>query len=196
MNQTPATGRCFITRNQMDFMKGNWFYLVLLLVAIGYFGGRYLYFKPKFERGEEAMDFTARLIDGTDFRLSGLRGDYVLLDFWGSWCGPCRKENPGLVALHEKYGNARFEDGGAFHIVSVALETSEASWKRAINRDRLDWRYHIVQMESFQSPVPQLYGIREIPTKYLVGPEGAILHVNPSIDEVDAILSRQINAGD
>ncbi len=161
------------------------FFLVLLVAGFGYW-----YWKvPKFSDGELAPDFTSTRPDGSSMTLSDYRGDYVLLDFWGSWCLPCRKENPQLVQLHKKYKEARFQDASAFTMVSVAIEMNPKAWKAAIAKDGLAWPNHVSTVSRFKDPVAQLYGVREIPTKYLIGPQGNVLSVNQSVAEIDAFLA-------
>lgn len=162
--------------------------IVLVILVLGMIGS-YLYRKPKFSSEEIAPAFKAELIDGSAFNLTDLRGDYVLLDFWGSWCGPCRRENPSLVQLNNKYKGKTLGDGGKFHIVSIALEKSEKSWKRAIEADQLSWKYHIGQMERMKSSIAVQYGVREIPTKYFLGRNGEIIGVNMTVQEIDAWLA-------
>lgn len=176
-------------------MKWKWvnsaLNILLIIIVLGYIAN-YFYRLPKFNEGEKVKDFQAELLNGNTFHLSDLKGNYVLLDFWGSWCGPCRKENPELVSLHKQLQPVTIENAGGFDIVSVAIETRKENWINAITKDGLDWTYHIGQFDRFDSPIAKLYGVREIPTKYLINPEGMIIMVNPSIEEVQSyILERE-----
>ncbi len=162
--------------------------VVLVLLVLGYVIN-YFYRLPKYDSGEMSKDFSATLADGTAFKLSDIKGKYVLLDFWGSWCGPCRQENPSLVALYNETRNKSYKSAGSFEIVSVAIETKEANWRKAILSDGLTWKYQIGEMDRFSSPIATLYGVREIPTKYFISPEGRILMVNPKIEEISDFLS-------
>ena len=170
-------------------LKPYTFYILVALAVLLYFGGRYLYFMPKYSDGEQAPDFTHELLNGTAFSLSDLRGSYVLLDFWGSWCGPCRSESPKIVDLFNRYENRSVNGATGFVVVNIGIEMNEQSWKRAIVRDGLDWPYHIGQFDRFASPIAKAYGVRELPTKFLIDPEGQILSVNPSIHEIEEVLS-------
>ena len=166
---------------------------VLLVLAILGFIGYKVYQMPKFDDGEVAPGFQAQLINGDAFTLSDLNGSYVLLDFWGSWCGPCRKENPNLVNLHNAFNGKSFTDAKGFEIVSVAIETNEKRWKSAIQKDKLNWPHHIVQLDRFKGPIAKEYGVREIPTKYLLDTKGEILMVNPSFDKLTTFLQEKTN---
>lgn len=167
----------------------KWLLFVLILLVV-YFGNM-LYRSPKFEAGEKTTDFTATLAEGSNFQLSSLRGNYVLLDFWGSWCGPCRRENPALVALFQDTRDKVYQDAAGFEIVSIAIETNKEKWQRAVQQDGLTWKYQIAEFDRFSSPIATLYGVREIPTKYLIDPQGQIIRVNPEIEDVMSFLKEQ-----
>lgn len=161
------------------------------LMILGFFAN-YLYKKPKYSHGESVPEFEAQLMNGESFKLSDLKGKYILLSFWGSWCGPCRKENPALVGLYKKYHGKKFKSASNFEIVSIAIETNEKSWKNAIEKDGLIWPYHIVQMNRFKSPIASKYGVKEIPTKYLLNEKSEIIAVNLSIAEISKMLDNRL----
>jgi len=116
--------------------------------------------------------FSMNSVHGKETSLSDYLGKYVLLDFWASWCGPCRKENPNVVKLYKKYRNKNFT------VLSVSLDTEIEKWKQAIEIDQLIWPNHISDLMGWKSPVIQLYGIQGIPYTVLVNPEGKIIGVN------------------
>ena len=118
-----------------------------------------------------APDFTLTTPDGKALTLSSLQGKVVLIDFWASWCGPCRKENPNLVKLYEKYKNK------GFTILSVSLDDKETAWKTAIEQDGLVWPNHVSDLKGWQSPMTQVYGFDAIPHTVLVSKDGKILGV-------------------
>lgn len=150
---------------------------IILAIAL-VFIGRYWYLSPKFNAGENIPSFSAPLADGTAFELSSLQGKHILLQFWGSWCGPCRRENPELVSLYRDLHKSGLE------IVSVGLENNAGSWQKAIASDGLNWPYHILQQGSFDSELAKFYGVRQIPTLYLLGKNLEVVLSNPSPTEV------------
>jgi len=167
-------------------MPGRKFWIPLLLLA-AWFGGRAWYFSPAFSVEDVAADFTALRADGEEFTLSGLRGKYVLLDFWGSWCGPCRRESPALVALHEA-------TKGQLTIVSIAIEQDSSAWLRAIAQDDRKWDYQVMdQTSNFKflgGNVASLYGVNQVPTNFLIDPEGEIIGVDFSLAEVNRRVNK------
>lgn len=165
--------------------------LIPLFIVLFYIG-KYFYMKPKFKSGDKAIVFTAKLKDGSQFSIQDLKGNYVLLDFWGSWCGPCRAENPNLIALNAKYNGKEFTDATGFEIVSIGVERNLTSWEKAIGQDGLVWKYHILQTDNFKSPIPLLYGVREIPTKYLLDTEGNVIFTNPNFTEISNFLNGKL----
>lgn len=173
--------------------KSKWskFLNIILILTIAGFIANYIYRLPKFHTGEQVVDFSAVLSDGSHFKMSDLRGSFVLLDFWGSWCGPCRRESPKLVSLYYDYHDEKYKNASNFEIVSVAIETNEAKWKEAIKHDGYIWKYQVGELDRFSSPISSLYGVKQIPTKYFIGPEGDILFVNPSFKEMRKYLESQ-----
>lgn len=120
--------------------------------------------------GKMAPDFEAQTPEGKIIHLSDLRGKYVLLDFWASWCGPCRLENPNIVENYQRYKNK------GFTILSFSLDGSGEAWKRAIAADHLDW-YHASDLKDWHSPVVQMYMVPSVPRSFLIDPSGKIIAV-------------------
>ncbi len=152
---------------------------IIVICSVFYLSVKYL----SAEDGEQAPDFEATLIDGAAFKLSDLQGKYVLLDFWGSWCAPCRKENPKLVALHQKHSDK-------LTIVTVALEKDASSWKKVAKKDGFIWKNQIVDQNSFVmlSAIARKYGVSAIPAKFLISPEGKLIG-KPTFEEIDVLFS-------
>jgi peroxiredoxin len=121
--------------------------------------------------GQTAPDFEQAQADGTPFSLSSLRGKLVLVDFWASWCGPCRMENPNVVALYNDY-----KDKG-FDILGVSLDNSRENWLKAIEDDGLAW-HHVSDLKGWQNAVAKQYAVQSIPHTVLVGADGAIVAKN------------------
>ncbi|MEL7162585.1 MAG: TlpA disulfide reductase family protein, partial [Bacteroidota bacterium] len=124
-----------------------------------------------FAIGVEAPDFSGESPEGESISLSSLRGKVVLIDFWASWCGPCRKENPNVVKLYDKYKDAGFE------ILGVSLDRTKDRWVKAIAADKLEW-LHISDLKGWQSQYARQYGVSSIPQTVLLDKDGNILARN------------------
>lgn len=121
--------------------------------------------------GQPAMEFSQKDVDGKEVSLASFRGKYVLIDFWASWCGPCRAENPNVVKAYSKY-----KDKG-FDILSVSLDDKKDKWLAAIEVDKLTWT-HVSDLKGWSNAAAELYSIRAIPQNLLIDPNGRIVAKN------------------
>jgi len=121
--------------------------------------------------------------EGEDLSLSDLRGKVVLIDFWASWCGPCRKENPHVVKLYKKYKDQGFE------ILSVSLDKDKNRWIQAIEKDGMNWK-HVSDLKGWKNQAAQTYSVKSIPHTVLLDAEGKIIARNLRSKALDRELEK------
>lgn len=134
------------------------------------------------EEGAPAPEIALEDTEGNIAKLSSLKGKVVLIDFWASWCGPCRRENPNLKRVYDKYKSQGFE------IFGVSLDNNKSGWLAAIQKDDLTW-YHVSDLKGWGSSAAQLYGVRGIPKTFLLDRDGNILKVDMRAEELDLFLA-------
>lgn len=128
--------------------------------------------------GDVAPDIVMGGVDGKELSLYSLRGKVVLIDFWASWCGPCRYENPNVVEAYDKYRNEKFESGKGFEVFSVSLDAYKDAWVKAIEKDGLKWKYHVSDFKKWGNEAAKRYKINSIPTNVLIDGNGVIIAKN------------------
>ena len=131
--------------------------------------------------GTIAPDFTMNNPEGKPIQLSSLRGKVVMIDFWASWCGPCRQENPNVVRLYQQYHEKGFE------IIGVSLDRTKEDWVKAIQDDKLTW-IHVSDLQYWQNAAALLYSVKLIPQSYLLDKEGKIIAKGLRNEQLDKKL--------
>jgi peroxiredoxin len=135
--------------------------------------------------GQPAPSFTINTIDGKKVSLADFKGKYVLLDFWASWCQPCRQENPNVVKAYNSYKDKNFT------ILGISLDKDQGAWKQAVQADNLTWT-HGGELMDFEGPVVKQYQVDAIPTSYLIDPQGKIIAKNLRGEQLEDFLNKTL----
>lgn len=143
--------------------------------------------------GNIAPDIIMKNLKDSSIALSSLRGKMVLIDFWASWCGPCRQENPMIVKTYKGYKDSIYLNGSSFTIFSVSLDKVKKSWEDAVVHDSLNWPYHVSDLKYWQNAAAQQYQVFSIPTNVLIDGNGVIVAKGLRGDQLPKALSTLVN---
>ncbi len=140
--------------------------------------------------GNRAPELEFSSPEGKTIALSSLRGQLVLVDFWASWCPPCRVENPNVVRTYNEYKDKEFKNGKGFTIYSVSLDQDAKRWEGAIKADNLSWPSHVSDLKGWESVPAAMYQVRSIPSNFLLDGNGVIVAANLRGENLGLVLSQ------
>ncbi|OQX73933.1 MAG: hypothetical protein B6D64_13365 [Bacteroidetes bacterium 4484_276] len=142
--------------------------------------------------GNFAPPISMENTDGEVINLSDLKGNIVLIDFWASWCRPCRRENPVVVKAYNDLKDKEFKDASGFKVFSVSLDKNKEDWIKAIEEDQLTWDSHVSDLLGWRSGIAKTYNVRAIPMNFLLDKNGIIIAKNLRGEELIKALNNLV----
>lgn len=163
----------------------------IVVTIIGFIGWKIYstYNQLEFTNGNYIPDIRLPNQNGDTLSLYSLKGNIVLVQFWASWCGPCRMENRNLVNLFTKFQNADMKDGGSFKIFSISVDKNHDAWREAVINDNMIWTNHVID---FKGAVAKKFNVNSIPTTFLINQTGMIIGVNLSPMQLESVLEKRM----
>jgi thiol-disulfide isomerase/thioredoxin len=171
-------------------MNKNIFSLLLIVCGLGFNSIKAQYSNTKIQVGQKAPELMLPNVKGDTINvLAAAKKQIILLDFWASWCGPCRMASPEVVRLQNTYAKKKFKNAKkGFTVVSISLDKDKANWQSAIAADKLTWPHHYSDLGFWGSQAAKLYGIGYIPQCFLIDADGTILGKYNHIAEAEKDL--------
>ncbi len=142
--------------------------------------------------GNKAPEIMQATPTGNVITLGNYKGKMLLIDFWASWCAPCRAENPTVVYAYKKFKDKAFKVGNGFEVLSVSLDQNVAAWSKAIQKDSLIWKGHISDLQGWNNAAAIKYGVRSIPTNFLINGDGIIIAKGLRGSDLEKALNDQL----
>ncbi len=166
----------------------------ILLAIIGFIGWKIYssYTQLEFTNGNYIPDIRLPDQNGDTLSLYSLKGNIVLVQFWASWCGPCRMENQNLVKLYSVFQNVEMKDGGSFKIFSISVDKDKSNWRQALEHDKMIWPDQVNDSLEFEKSISQVFNVHSIPTTFLIDQTGMIIGVNLSAMQLESVLEKRL----